>query len=252
MPNFNNVLITGSSRGIGYALAKEFISNGTNLFLIARNIEKLEQLALSENNRVNIIYYQCDVGDKAALNKAIDRAFLEMGRIDLAILNAGIGIPDSFENYSTETLKQIMDVNFYGIANGLEKLIPLMKQQGGGVIAGTTSLADARGFPGSSAYSVSKAAASHLLEASRIELSGSGIKIVTIKPGFVRTDMTAKNNFFMPFLMDVEKAAKIIISGLERGKSRIYFPLPTVFLTYIVKIVPGWLYEGMFKFRKKV
>jgi short-subunit dehydrogenase len=250
MTKYKNIFITGASRGMGYEIAKYYMQQECNLFLIARNTEKLEQLSKLSNDKTRIYYCKCDVSDKIALHSAIDNAVKQMGRIDLAILNAGIGIPDWFNNYSTDNLLNIFGVNFFGVAYGLEKLIPIMKQQGGGTIAGTSSLADSRGYTGSSSYCTSKAAVSNLLESARIELKKTPVRIVTIKPGFVDTDMVSTNRFKMPFLLTPEKAARIITKRLERDCSRIYFPLPTVFLTYFVKIIPGWLYEMMMNQRK--
>jgi short-subunit dehydrogenase len=111
------------------------------------------------------------------------------------------------------------------------------------MIVGVSSLAESRGFPKSGFYNASKAAATLLLESLRVELKPHNVKVLIVKPGFVRTPMTDKNEFHMPFLMDVDKAAKIIIDGIKKEKRIIQFPLATVIGSKIVKIMPDWLFD---------
>jgi short-subunit dehydrogenase len=118
-----------------------------------------------------------------------------------------------------------------------------MKKQGHGTIAGVTTLADIRGYSGSSNYNASKAAASILLEAARVELKKYNIKVITIRPGFVKTAMTDKNEFKMPMLMQTDKAARLIRKGIEKGKSVVQFPLPVAAATKIIKIMPNWIFD---------
>ena len=114
-----------------------------------------------------------------------------------------------------------------------------------GIIVGVSSLADHRGFSGSGFYCASKSAASIYLEGLRVELKPYNIKVITVKPGFVKTPMTDQNKFKMPLLMPAEKAADIIIAGIEKEKRIIQFPLPMVLLTRLVGLIPGGLYEWL-------
>ena len=120
-----------------------------------------------------------------------------------------------------------------------------------GIIVGISSLADARGIPGNSIYCSSKAAISHVLEAARIELEPHNIKVISVKPGFVKTNLTSNSNAYMPFIMSPDAAAKIIVDKIIRGKERISFPLPLSFLSKLGKIVPDGLYESIIKFWKR-
>jgi short-subunit dehydrogenase len=250
--NIKNVIITGASKGIGRSLAFIGAKAGWRLVLMARNIVQLEQISSEININGGEAYaLQCDVASLESMKLAIDNAYLLLGNINLAILNAGISFPDFFENYSSEKLKRIFDVNVYGIAHGIECLLPYMKAQKGGVIAAVGSLAEARGFPGNSSYCASKAAAGILLEAARIELKNEGISVITIKPGFIDTDMTKNNRFNMPFLLSSDTAAEYIIKGIINGKSRISFPLPTAILSYLGKIIPEFFYRWILSFVKR-
>ncbi|MFH1050040.1 MAG: SDR family NAD(P)-dependent oxidoreductase [bacterium] len=242
------IIITGASRGIGKEVAIEFAKLGHQLVLLARDEDRLAGIckSLKELNK-KVFYKVCDVTYKNQMNDSVNYAIQKMGGIDIAILNSGIAGSGYFENFDSDNFKRIFNVNVFGLLYGMEFLIPIMKKQGSGTIAGVSSLADARGFPGNAAYSASKSSASFILESARVELARFGINVVTIKPGFVKTDLIAKNTFYMPLLMEADKAAKIIVSGILSGKKRIAFPLPMVFLTYIVKILPSAVYEFLIK-----
>jgi short-subunit dehydrogenase len=159
--------------------------------------------------------------------------------------------PEWMKHFRSEEYKKILSINAFGIAHALEFLIPIMKKQGYGTIAGVSSLADVRGYPGSSSYCSSKAAGSILLESARIELKPHNINVITVKPGFVKTAMTDKNEFYMPFLMSTEKAAKIIVRGINKRKSIVQFPFGTVMLTRLVKFVPNWIYDPVMRMGRK-
>ena len=240
---FKNVLIFGASRGIGKALAIRYSRIASKLVITSRNINLLSELA----GKIKCFYIKCDISEKQDVSNAVSFAIDKLNTIDLVIINSGLGGPNWLDNFSSEELKAIYSTNVFGIAHVFEFIIPFMTAQGYGTIACVSSLADVRGFPGSSAYSSSKAGASAFLEAARIELKPKNIRVVTVRPGFVRTDMTAKNEFRMPFIMSPEKAAMKIIKGIEDGKTIVNFPLPLVFITTILRLLPSWLYERLIR-----
>ncbi len=242
------ILITGASQGIGRALAVHYADRGDYVLLAARNENALNELCDELQAKGHSSdYVVCDVTSMDAMQAAVDFMKDKVGGIDLAILNAGVGGNNRFgESKSkslSESVKTIFDVNVFGLIHGFDAVVPVMKKQGYGKIAGVSSLADARGFPGSGAYCASKAAATHLLEAARLELKRYGIEVITIRPGFVKTNMTAKNNFNMPLLMEASKSADIIARGIDKGKKRIAFPLPMAVVSGIAKAVPDAVYE---------
>ena len=244
MPKSRNVIITGASQGIGKALAYEFARRGDNLLMLARDTDALKEICQNIYNSGGLAYYQkCDVTSAEDMKNAIEYAIKIFGTIDLALLNSGVSLGGWFDESIAEIARKTFEVNYFGVLNGLDAIIPLMKRQGYGTIAGVSSLSDFRGLPGSAAYTSSKVAVTYLLEAARIELKKYGIKIVTIKPGFVKTPMTARHKYKMPFLWEAEKAAKYIADKLERNKTRISFPLPIKIITYLVKILPGCIFD---------
>lgn len=240
------VLITGASSGIGYAVVEKLAVKNCRFILLARRVEILKKL-LADNKipESRGAAFKCDVTDPVQVRESICSGWNKFGRIDAAILNAGTSSRTSTLAFDAEAGKEIMDVNFYGVVNCLDVLIPLLKKQEKSIIAGVSSTAESRGYPRSGFYSASKAALSILLESLRVELNESGIKVLTIKPGFVRTPMTDKNEFGMPLLMEPGKAADIIINGIEKEKGIIQFPLPIVLGSKLVRIIPDVLFDWL-------
>ncbi len=239
-----SILITGASGGIGYEIARILSKEKCNLALLSRNFAKLQQFASEYKNSDNIILpIQCDVSKKEEVDSAINKIMETFGGIDIAILNAAIGIRMDAENFSAEAGEKIYRVNLIGNLYFLEKLIPHFIEKKGGIIAGVSSQADVRGFPRSGFYNSSKAAFTRLLESLRIELKDYGIKVITVRPGFVKTPMTEKNEFYMPLIMSAEKAAKIIVDGIRKEKRKIQFPFLIIAGTNLLNLLPDSLFE---------
>jgi NAD(P)-dependent dehydrogenase (short-subunit alcohol dehydrogenase family) len=244
MKEDKNVISFGSSQGIGEALAYEYALHGTNLVLLSRNSEAIQRISDEINSKGGKSFFHgCDVSQLEEVREGIDYSLSKLGTIDLVIINSGMTIRQWVKDFNSENFKKVFETNTYGIAHALECLIPIMKKQGYGKIAGVTSLADVRGYPGSSAYSASKAAATRLLESARIELKKFNIRVITVKPGFVKTPMTDKNEFIMPFMIKAKKAAKIIRKGIRKGKSIVGFTRGTVILTKMAEFAPNWLFD---------
>lgn len=245
--NFNNktILITGASTGIGKELAIELSKENCKLILVARRIELLNKLItdISPNSQSKFLALKCDVSKKEEVTKTFEEAKSKFGNIDVAILNAGFGENMKVDEYNSELAELTFGANVFGIIYWVEQLLPDFLQKKKGVIVGISSLADNRGFSGSGFYCASKAAASVYLEGLRIELYKYNIKVITVKPGFVKTPMTDKNDFEMPLLMQADKAAKIILKGIKNEKRIIQFPFPIVLATKLVGLLPGWFYE---------
>lgn len=244
------VFLTGASSGIGYALAKKLADEGCIVFVMARRIERLHELVSEMNSSPGEIHsYQCDITDKERVRKITTEIVNISGGIDIAILNSGIGRPEGIDKYSSDYAAEIFGINVIGMVKCIEVLLPIFIDQKKGIIAGVSSLADNRGYGRSGFYCASKAAVTIMLESLRIEMKKFGVDVVTIKPGFVRSEMTARNKSKMPFLMDADKAAGIIIRGLKKEKRIIQFPLPTVLGAKIIGLLPGRFYEYLEKGR---
>jgi short-subunit dehydrogenase len=239
-----NILITGASSGIGYQLTKDLAKEGANLVLLARRKNILDNLAkeLKPFNRKIITAY-CDVTSKESVKEAFGFVKEEFGDIDIAILNSGVSHRLSIEEYNSTFIDEVFSVNMFGIVNCLDEIVSVFIEKKEGYIVGVTSLAETRGFPLSAAYCSSKAGASIFLESIRIELKKYNVKVINVKPGFVKTPMTDKNEFWMPFLMNVESASKIILKGIKKEKKIVQFPLPTVLGAKLLRLLPNSLFD---------
>ena len=176
----------------------------------------------------------------------------KFGDFDIALLNAGVGFRASVNDFDSSRAEVTFGVNVLGLIYCVEQLLPSMMNRKEGIIAGVSSLADNRGYAGSGFYCASKAAATTFLESLRVELAGYNVKVITIKPGFVKTPMTDKNEFKMPFLMDSDKAAKIILKGLKKENKIIQFPAPTVFGSRLIGALPVYIYDYLSSQKKNV
>ncbi len=242
--------ITGASSGIGKALAIEMASRGYNLSLAARRHDLIDELAQSPSvSNVEVLTSRCDVSNQDDVRSAISRTATHFGRIDLAILSAGIGGETDPLRFQASTLETIVETNLFGVAYCLEELIPLMKRQGEGCIGVLSSLAADRGIPTSAAYCASKAAVSSLCEGLRGTLRKNGIRLVTIEPGYVRTPMTARFKR-MPLVMEADDAARLIASRMERGNRVIRFPFLASLFMKVLSLTPNSIFDSLTSKRK--
>ena len=237
-------IITGASSGIGASLARELARSGVRVGLTARREPELEQLARAiRSEGGTAIVAPGDAADPASTRAAFARLIGELGPIDLLIANAGVGYDLPVTAFSAEKFDRMVRVNLIGVAYAFEAVLPSMLERGRGHLVGLSSLASYRGLPGSAGYSASKAGLTALLEGMRPELFHRKITVTAVHPGFVRTPMTAGASHPQPFLMDADRAARIILKGIAGRKRRIDFPLPMVGLLRLIQLMPGWLYD---------
>ncbi len=235
--------ITGASQGIGEALALLLAKQGMRVVVSARNGEKLEELHQQAKDLTGeIIPLTLDILDRLSVESAVRGIVEQYGSIDLAVLNAGNFIPMDGRVFRAETVQQHMDLNVMGTSYCLEPLIELMREQGSGQIAINASLSGYRGLPMASAYGASKAALINMAECLHLELKSSGIDVRLINPGFVKTPLTDKNTFHMPFLVSSEQAARSIAQGLKRKGFEIRFPFVFARIMGLLRVIPYRLY----------
>lgn len=239
------VVISGASSGIGLALARHYLERGATVAAIARRNEPLQQLAAEFPGKV--IPYALDVRDAVALRAAADEFMARAGVPDIVIANAGIS-RGTLSEYDEDAavFRHIMETNVFGMLHTLQPFVAAMRATGCGTLVGIASVAGFRGLPGSEAYSASKAAAISYLESLRVELRGSGVKVVTVCPGYIKTAMTAVNDFPMPFLLEADDAARRIARAIARGASLVVIPWQMAVAGWLLKRLPNWLYDRLF------
>jgi NADP-dependent 3-hydroxy acid dehydrogenase YdfG len=243
--SFRSALITGASSGLGAALARELCLAGTRVVLAARRTDRLEELADELRAAGGSAEVEpLDVADADAVGEVLARRDADAGGLDLVLANAGVGGSAGADPLSVEAIERVIDVNVRGAALTLALARPLLVARGRGTLAATSSLAYVRGMPGSGAYSASKAFLSTFLETLRLDLDGTGVRVVDLRPGFVRTEMTAGRDGAMPFLMDVEPAARVCVSALERGKPIAAFPAGAWWISQVgIRHLPRGLWQ---------
>lgn len=237
--------ITGASSGIGEALARHYASRGFQLGLVARRSEPLEILATGLSPKPEI--YALDVRDAAALTLAANDFISRHGVPDIVIANAGVsrGTLTEIED-DLKVFQEIFDINVMGMVNTFHPFVTPMQAAGSGTLVGIASVAGFRGIPGGGGYSASKAAAIKYCESLRVELRASGVSVVTICPGYIRTPMTAVNKFKMPFLIDVDEAVKRFARAIDAKTSFTVIPWSMGIAGRILRMVPNWLYDRVF------
>lgn len=246
VPPFRNAFVTGASSGLGRAIAASLAARGTRVVCAARRVERLESLAAevqAAGGRVDV--EPLDVADAAGVRASVERWDAELGGLDLVIANAGVGEADRADRIAWENVERMLTVNAIGAIATLHAALPGMLERGGGTLAGISSLAGLRGLPGSSAYSASKAALSTWLESTRIDVGKQGIRVVDVRPGFVKTEMTARNRFEMPFLLELEDGAARCLRGIERGKPIVTFPWPLASALWLGRRLPDALWAPL-------
>lgn len=239
------VLIAGATGGIGKAIAEQLSEEGCKLALFARREKELEMISKKlGNNDTQCIFKKCDVMNRNDVKEAIECTQKEFVRVDVAILTAGILVPNPIETFDSNIIKNSMEVNFLGYVYFIEYLLPVMKSQSSGTIAATSTLPDRRGVPGWGAYGASKAAVSWLIESLRAEAKQKyNINFITIKPGSVQTPMI--EGYHRKGAVQAEKAAKIIIKGIKKEKKIIQFPLYQVIPIRLMDLFPPFAYDSL-------
>lgn len=229
-------------------MARELAARGSRLALFARRgseLEKLREELLARNPGAEVIVQAGDVKDRARVREAVGEAERAFGGLDVVILNAGTGDSLFPENFDASVVERIFAVNLLGAVYGIEAALPGMLSRRSGKIVGISSIAGYRGLPGSAPYCASKAALTTFLESLRLDLRGSGIQVITVTPGFIKTPLTDRNRYPMPFRQPAETAARRIVRGIERGKRVIHFPRRLTVPMKIVRCLPVPLYDAI-------
>jgi NADP-dependent 3-hydroxy acid dehydrogenase YdfG len=223
------IWIVGASTGIGAALAEDLLAKGAKVAVSARKREPLEAMAAKHGGNVAVL--PLDINDAPALAAATQQIVALWGGLDLLVLMAGDYAPMRAYELDLEVARRMIQTNIQGYLNALAPVIPLMMKQASGTLCLVSSVAGFRGLPKSLIYGPTKAAIINLAETMYMDLSDKGIGVCVVNPGFVRTPLTAGNEFKMPALIEPDEAAREIVAGLEKGHFEIHFP----------KRFTGWL-----------
>lgn len=232
------ILITGASSGIGAELARLYANKENELILLARREERLKSLAdelFPHAKSVQIV-----VAD-VTLFEELQEKIKGIGAVDMVILNAGISIGHSHTITPFKEFKKLYDVNLLSNHAILEILLPHFIAQKSGKIVFISSLASLISMPTSKAYSSSKRALNAYAEGIRYKFKNEGIKVLTILPGFIKSELTDKNSFHMPFLLSTNAGAKKIVRAIEKNRKFYAFPLRFYLTICVLNLLPQFL-----------
>lgn len=241
------VLITGATSGIGLSLVKLYKSLNCEVIAVGRNTQVLSELA-----QLGIDTMTLDLLDLAACRNQIKLLEQKHSFIDLAILNAGNCEYVDCENFDAELVKRVFDANVITLANSIECVLPLLRKSTQAHLVGVASMANYVPLSRAEAYGASKSAVNYLLESLAIDLLPENIAVTVVNPGFVKTPLTAKNDFPMPFALEADEAAKIIHRGIVNKKNEIHFPYRLSIPMKIFALLPRGLWRKFAQKFKKV
>ena len=235
--------VTGASKGLGKSITQELLKDGWSVAITSRNLIELEAVAEEfANFGGEVRAYPLDIADNEEVKRTVNIIERDLGQINLAILNAGTYIRFGADEFSVDLFNKQININLLGTVNCIVAVLNNFKVRKSGHIAVVSSLSAYRGLPYASAYGASKAALSNICESLKPELDNLSIGLSLVHPGFVRTPLTSKNDFHMPFIIDSEVAAKEIVKGIYSKKFEISFPFRFVIIMKLLRILPYWLY----------
>jgi len=241
------VFITGASSGIGQALAWRYHRAGWRLALVARRTAEIEHWARTNGLAADrYAVYGADVADTDSIVAAGRACMARQGVPDAVIANSGISIGvDSALREDLDVIARTLATNNVGLAATFHPFIAAMARRGSGALVGIASVAGIRGLPGHGAYCASKAAVISYCESLRGELRSSGVKVVTICPGYVATPLTQRNRYAMPFLMQPQDFAQRAFTAIEAGASYRVIPWQMGVVAKLLRLLPNALYDRL-------
>ncbi|PWG16309.1 SDR family NAD(P)-dependent oxidoreductase [Salibaculum griseiflavum] len=232
--------LVGASEGLGRALAHHLSRAGAELILSARSREGLEALALDLPGKCYV--QTVDIGDDASVKEAA----AAVGEVDGLVLLAGVYWPFGAQDWEADRATTMANVNFTGFVRVLGQVVPQMVTRDAGHIVITSSLTGFRGLPGSIGYTASKAGTMSLAECMYADLRRTGVDVQVVNPGFIRTRLTDKNDFHMPFLMEPEAAGQEMFEHMQTDNFKRSFPTVFSWLFRLSQFLPDWAYYRLF------
>ena len=242
------IFITGASSGIGQALAARYAQSGWRLALVARRTGEVQAWARAQGLAPERwAVYGADVQDIDSIVAAGQRCIAAQGLPEVVIANAGISIGmDSSERGDLDVMRDTFAVNNTGLAATFHPFLSAMRARRSGTLVGIASVAAIRGLPGHGAYCASKAGVVAYCESLRGECRGSGVRVVTLVPGYIATPLTARNRYAMPFLLQADAFAERAFRAIERGSSYRVIPWQMAVVAKLMRLLPNAWFDRLF------
>ncbi len=251
--NKKTIWITGGSTGIGKALAIKFAAKGWNVAVSARRTELLNELS---NSYENISGFPLDVTNKEKCKEVFNEIKHKYENIDICFFSTGTWDPKKEKEIDVERMEDVFKVNFFGTVNSIKAVEQYFRDRKNGIITIVSSIAGYRGLPNSTGYGPSKSALNNLAESLYFDFKRYNVRVCLVSPGFIKTPMTDKNDFKMPFLKTPEYAADQIFEGLvNKNTFEIHFPKSLTITLKLLSFLPSKIYFGLVgkltKYQKK-
>ena len=247
------VFITGASSGIGQALALRYYRDGARLALVARRTAEVQRWAAEQRlDAARFKVYGADVSDEGAMARIGRDCIAAQGLPDVVIANAGISVGiDTALLADLEVMRATYETNNLGLAATFQPFVAPMRERKGGTLVGIASVAGIRGLPGHGAYCASKAAVISYCESLRGELRASGVKVVTIAPGYIDTPLTRANRYAMPFLLSATDFADRALRAIERGDRWRVIPWQMGIVVHLLRLLPNAVFDRVLSGRPR-
>ena len=241
--NKKTIWITGGSTGIGKALAIKFANKGWNVAISARRENLLQEIS---NSHENIHGFPVDVTDKIKCKQTFEQIRNIIENIDICFFSTGTWDPKKEKDIDVEQIENVFKVNFFGTLNSIKAVEEYFKNRKMGTITIVSSIAGYRGLPNSTGYGPSKSALNNLAESLYFDFKRSNVRVCLVSPGFIKTPMTDKNDFKMPFLKTTDYAAEKIYDGLvNKNIFEIHFPKSLTLILKILSFLPSSIYFSL-------
>jgi NAD(P)-dependent dehydrogenase (short-subunit alcohol dehydrogenase family) len=247
------IWITGASSGIGKALALKFANENWSVAISARRENILKEISESHEN---IKSFPLDVTDQAKCKEVFEQIKSHYGDVDICFFSTGTWNPKKEKDIDVEQIENVFKVNFFGTVNSIKAVEEYFKNKNSGIITIVSSIAGYRGLPNSTGYGPSKSALNNLAESLYFDFGRHNVRVCLVSPGFIKTPMTDKNDFKMPFLKTSEFAADKIYDGLiNQNNFEIHFPKQLTLTLKLFGLLPSKIYfylvKKLTKFQKK-
>ena len=238
--NKKTIWITGGSTGIGKALAIKFANKGWNVAVSARRENLLKEISKTNEN---IERFQLNVNDKTKCKEVFDQIKNKFQNVDICFFSTGTWNPKKEKDIDVDQIEDVFKINFFGTLNSIKAVEQYYRDRKKGIITIVSSIAGYRGLPNSTGYGPSKSALNNLAESLYFDFKRSNVRVCLVSPGFIKTPMTDKNDFKMPFLKSPEYAADKIYDGLINKKIfEIHFPKELTLTLKLLSFLPSKVY----------